>query len=128
MAVGASALCATGSSKARRVGIAICRGDIAGTVKYGFDYIEPAPVVDTVAMDKEQFPEYPTGCWLRLFARHSIALFGDRIWRWQASSGGFPCERAQAQIAAFLRMASDVAPASDCDGHLSLHDTRRATS
>jgi sugar phosphate isomerase/epimerase len=54
---GATALSAAAWSKAARVKLGVCTADIAGAVKYGFDYIEPG-AAEIAGMSEEQFRQY----------------------------------------------------------------------
>jgi sugar phosphate isomerase/epimerase len=56
-AAGATALSAAVWSKAARVKLGVCTADIAGAVKYGFDYIEPG-AAEIAAMSEERFRQY----------------------------------------------------------------------
>jgi sugar phosphate isomerase/epimerase len=56
-AIGGSALAAVGLSKTGSVKVGACTRDVAGAVKYGFDYIEPA-AADIAAMSEEDFKRY----------------------------------------------------------------------
>jgi len=44
-------------SKAGKVKLGVCTGDLAGARKYGFDYIEPA-AADIAGMSEDQFRQY----------------------------------------------------------------------
>ena len=56
-AIGAAALSPLAWSKTWKVKLGVFTRDIAGAVKYGFDYIEPA-AADIAAMSEEQFRRY----------------------------------------------------------------------
>src|SRR5215831_1719081 len=56
-AIGGSALAAVGWSKTESIKVGVCTRDVAGAVKYGFDYIEPA-AADIAAMSDEDFQRY----------------------------------------------------------------------
>src|SRR5215471_1513382 len=56
-AIGGSALAAVGLSKAGSVKVGACTRDVAGAVKYGFDYVEPA-AADIAALSEEDFQRY----------------------------------------------------------------------
>src|SRR5215831_3716553 len=55
--IGGSALALAAQSKAAKVKLGVCIGDVAGAVKYGFDYIEPS-AADIAAMSEEKFKQY----------------------------------------------------------------------
>src|SRR5215831_11161185 len=56
-AIGGSALATVLLSKTGPVKVGACTRDVAGAVKYGFDYIEPA-AADIAAMSNEEFQRY----------------------------------------------------------------------
>ena len=56
-AIGAAALSSLAWSKVGRVQVGVCTNDVAGAVKYGFDYIEPS-AAEIAAMTEEQFRKY----------------------------------------------------------------------
>lgn len=56
-AIAASALSSVAWRKAGNVKLGVCTRDIAGAVKYGFDYIEPG-AAEIAAMSEEQFRQY----------------------------------------------------------------------
>jgi len=56
-AIGGSALAAVALSKTASLKVGVCTRDVAGAVKYGFDYIEPA-AADIAAMSDDQFKQY----------------------------------------------------------------------
>src|SRR5215475_8346012 len=56
-AIGGSALATVVSGKTEPVKVGACTRDVAGAVKYGFDYIEPA-AADIAAMSNEEFQRY----------------------------------------------------------------------
>src|SRR5215471_8251499 len=56
-ALGVSALSGLARSTGGTVKLGVCTNDIAGAVKYGFDYIEPA-AAEIAGMSEEQFQEY----------------------------------------------------------------------
>src|SRR5437870_5519125 len=47
----------TAPTVAAKVKLGVCTGDLAGAVKYGFDYIEPA-AADIAGMSEDQFRQY----------------------------------------------------------------------
>ena len=55
--IGASALCPQAWTRARAVKVGVCTNDVAGAVKYGFDYIEPS-AAEIAAMSEDQFRRF----------------------------------------------------------------------
>jgi sugar phosphate isomerase/epimerase len=85
-AIGCSAL--TGVwSKTASLKVGVCTRDVAGAVKYGFDYIEPA-AADIAAMSEEDFQRYsdqvlssPIRCesFNSLIRRPELKVVGDNV-------------------------------------------------
>jgi D-psicose/D-tagatose/L-ribulose 3-epimerase len=141
----AAVLSSAAWSKARAVKIGVCTRDVAGAVKYGFDYIEPA-AAEIAAMSEADFnaysdtvmassirceafnsfirrpdlkvvgPEVPLSAlknYLDLCLPRCRRL-GASVVVWGSAGSrnvpeGFSRERANDQIAEFLKMAGEVA-------------------
>src|SRR5215831_2924782 len=56
-AVGAAALSPFVLGKAAKLKLGVCTNDVAGAVKYGFDYIEPS-AAEIAAMSEDRFRQY----------------------------------------------------------------------
>ena len=56
-AIGAATLSPLAWSKAEKVKLGVCTSDLAGVLKYGFDYLEPA-AADIAGMTEDKFRQY----------------------------------------------------------------------
>jgi sugar phosphate isomerase/epimerase len=85
--IAAAALCPPAWSRIGKISIGVCSHDVAGAVKYGFDYIEPA-AAEIAAMTQEQFAAFshavlasPIRCdsFNSLIRRPDLKVVGDAV-------------------------------------------------